>query len=459
MGYYFDKNVFSNNFLNQKGKFTHKTNIKYNLFPFTASVSDKPLSTFDNILGAFLRNIYSLNSPDEIDREIIISKICNDVDFNDNPANENSFREILKDIYFVDDKSLKCTGLNTYKYTNSSKNDHKISEYIVSALCDKEKIKMSLSQKSASCGNLMDNLFISHLPQLKSRNDTKKYLSLMPQISECFTNDLIFLINDNNSEFSDMIQLISYYYFFYTSQLILNLNRFCKSTMDIIPVYFCMNWEKTSKSRACQTQGWHQIDIKRNTMFSHAVLLEMLNQTNLDKKFTYRDIYELYENSSNSNKDAIFCEIEQLKRDYRTQYAEQDGFIYKPDNYKKGDIESLIRGFFDDIMLQFEMTVRSRANEAYQKSFYEFCRNNFLQNRKRNGLMLVLNDEQLVLLTKVIIGEKTQMRLNKLFDEFEKRGIYMDKDTRSCVVEFYEKLNLIEKKSDSGDAQYVKGIL
>ena len=31
--------------------------------------------------------------------------------------------------------------------------------------------------------------------------------------------------------------------------------------------------------------------------------------------------------------------------------------------------------------------------------------------------------------------------------------------TKSEVMRYYEKLNLIEKKSDSGDAQYVKRIL
>lgn len=459
MVYCIDNAVFNKSFLDKNSKFSHKTNIRYNLFPFTGSTSDKPLDSFDNILGAFLRNIYSLNPPDEINREMVISQICKDVDFDGNSANVDSFHDVIKDIYFADEKNLKCTSLNTYKYTESSKNDHKISEYIVSALCDKEKIKAALSHKSALNGSLMDNLVESHLPQMKNRDDIKKYLALMPQIAESFTNDLIFLINDNSSEFVDMIQLISYYYFFYTSQLILNLNRFCRSSMDIIPTYFCMNWEKTSKNRACQTQGWHQIDSKLATMFSHAVLLEMLNQTNSDRRFSYKDIYELYMNSSSEDKNAVFSEIEQLKNNYRTQYAEPDGFNYKPDNYTKGDIESLIHSFFDDIMLQFEMTSRSRANEAYQTSFYEFCRNNFLQNRKRNGLTLVLSDEQLVLLTKVIIGEESQMRLNKLFNEFEKRGIYMDKDTRECVVEFYEKLNLIEKKSDSGDAQYVKGIL
>lgn len=64
-----------------------------------------------------------------------------------------------------------------------------------------------------------------------------------------------------------------------------------------------------------------------------------------------------------------------------------------------------------------------------------------------------------MLLTKIIIADAQQMRLNTLFKEFEGRGIFMDSATKECVVEFYEKLNLIEKKSDSGDAQYVKGIL
>ncbi|HBL5328060.1 TPA: DNA phosphorothioation-dependent restriction protein DptG, partial [Clostridioides difficile] len=36
---------------------------------------------------------------------------------------------------------------------------------------------------------------------------------------------------------------------------------------------------------------------------------------------------------------------------------------------------------------------------------------------------------------------------------------YFDRDSQSKVVELFEKLNIIEKKSDSGDAQYVRSIL
>lgn len=143
--------------------------MKFNLFPFTSSTSDKPLKSFDNILGAFLRAIYSLNSPEKMDREAIINSICNDVSFDDNSANKLAFCKAIKDMYFVDENNLKCTSIDTYKYTLSTKNDYKISEYIVSALCDRDKVKEALSNRISSAGNILDTLVESHLPELTAK--------------------------------------------------------------------------------------------------------------------------------------------------------------------------------------------------------------------------------------------------------------------------------------------------
>ena len=49
--------------------------------------------------------------------------------------------------------------------------------------------------------------------------------------------------------------------------------------------------------------------------------------------------------------------------------------------------------------------------------------------------------------------------MGTLFEEFEKRGISFDRDSKAKIIQLYEKLNLLEKKSDSGDAQYVRSIL
>ncbi len=455
--YRIDQQVFNDNFLSGKdSQFSHKTNKLFNMFPFTASTQDKIVDSFDNILGAFLRMIYSLKAPKEINRDSIISKICEEVDCT--PQDKVALKTIVKDLYFLDEHTLRCTGFNMFMYTASSKNDQKISEYLVRAICDSQEVKQAL-EESQTKNNLLDTLVEDYLPKLEPIDNKVNYITLIPEIKANFTKDLVFLIKDKNADYNDIIALISYYYFFYTSQVIMYLNKFCNGNPDITPIYFCAEWEKTSVTRDCFTRGWKVIDSKLKTMFSHAVLLEMLNQRADGNRYSYHDIWEEYIHSTDEDKKMIFTQVENLKRQYTTEYIEQDGFTFQAGNYETGNIDSLIKGFFDDIMLQFESTRRSRANDAYKSSFSSFCKNNFLKRFGRCGNMLVLSEELLVLMTKVAIGDRKQVRLNELFDEFRKRGIYLDKQSQESIVEFYEKLNLIEKKSDSGDAQYVKGIL
>lgn len=462
MGYMINQTVFDATF-NKKGQFNHMTNVHYNLFPYnTKDQADKILADFDGILGAFFQEIYSVEMPNNISREDIIKKICDNVSFPDNSLNRYKLENILRKLYFADDHTLKCNNLNMFKYISCAKNVSKISEYIVSTICDKNTIISSLLNHKRITSNVMDVLVEEHLPELSEKKSGIKYISLFPQIKELFTKDLVCLIENSNTEFYDFIQLISYYYFFYTSQVILRLNEFFSPSDDIIPLYFCMGWEKTSQSRACYNQGWHRLEDLLDEMFSHAVLLEMLNQTGLDKKYSYKDILDEYNSSDDNQKNEIFSCIENLKVKYRNNYAPdedfEDNFKYAPSSYTRSDLTELIKEFHSDIMLQFKKSSRKRANEAFQKGFFLFCKDNFLQNRKKNGLMLVLSEEQLVLFTKIIIGKKDKMRLNELFDELSRRGIGMDRQTHECVVEYYERLNIIEKKSDSGDAQYVKGI-
>lgn len=73
--------------------------------------------------------------------------------------------------------------------------------------------------------------------------------------------------------------------------------------------------------------------------------------------------------------------------------------------------------------------------------------------------MLNLSEETLIFLTKLCIKNQEQMRLKDVFREMELRGVYLDNQSKEQAAIYYEKLNLIEKKSDSGDAKYVKRIL
>ena len=73
--------------------------------------------------------------------------------------------------------------------------------------------------------------------------------------------------------------------------------------------------------------------------------------------------------------------------------------------------------------------------------------------------MLNISEEMLIFLTKICIKDHDQVRLKDVFEEFQRRGVFLDDLSKDQVTDYYERLNLIEKKSDSGDAKYVKRIL
>ena len=62
--------------------------------------------------------------------------------------------------------------------------------------------------------------------------------------------------------------------------------------------------------------------------------------------------------------------------------------------------------------------------------------------------------------TKIILKQYDgRVRLSVLFKEFEKRGLLFDRESKKLITELFEKMDLLEKRSDSGDAQYVKYLL
>lgn len=73
--------------------------------------------------------------------------------------------------------------------------------------------------------------------------------------------------------------------------------------------------------------------------------------------------------------------------------------------------------------------------------------------------MLNLSEKTLIFLTKICVKDLEALRLNDVFGEFERRGVFLDNLSKDQAALYFEKLNLIEKKSDSGDAKYVKRIL
>ena len=135
------------------------------------------------------------------------------------------------------------------------------------------------------------------------------------------------------------------------------------------------------------------------------------------------------------------------------------------DQFKFISRDSNVNGFekvyelFSIVRYQFEKSGRSKLNESYYNWYLKFLQNNFAKRRGQLGFNLNMTEEDIILITKVCIKDKEKIKLNTLINEFEKRGIFFDRESHKKIIQLYEKLNLLEKKSDSGDAQYVKAVL
>jgi len=102
--------------------------------------------------------------------------------------------------------------------------------------------------------------------------------------------------------------------------------------------------------------------------------------------------------------------------------------------------------------------VNNEYAEKYGKNFEYLGGNVFLKGRRSLGTVFNLNHDMLMLLTAVSVKDQ-RIPLKMLFDRFEERGVALDRISKKLIVELFDSHNIIDKKSDSGDAQYVKPIL
>ncbi|MBB1382841.1 DNA phosphorothioation-dependent restriction protein DptG, partial [Shewanella sp. SR41-2] len=101
-------------------------------------------------------------------------------------------------------------------------------------------------------------------------------------------------------------------------------------------------------------------------------------------------------------------------------------------------------------------STRETAFTNFVKATRETLIRPFEQGRKRAGSYLVLNQDYLLLLTNITIGNREKIRLHELLKEFQSRGVFFDKSSEVCLIELFERMGNVERMSDSGDAVYVR---
>ena len=287
----------------------------------------------------------------------------------------------------------------------------------------------------------------------------EKYNSIYCGNQDLFTDDLSFMLREDMDTEEDFSNLLSLYYFQYYVQSSLILDRFCNGELDNkTELYFALDWEKVSKNRKCCTDGWDKVKANIERCFAHKTTLGILNNHTGLEKINYVDFNKMAELNAEDDV-ALAEEIEKAERTYTSYLGDYDGYSRIPKTEGKNKTDIAIKHLFECVEQQFINTKRNRARDSFNDKFVIFCKNRWIKDRKKSGLVLNLTERDIIFLTKLAIGENEKIRLNDMFKEYEKRGVYLDQTSKEILQDYFTKLNIIDKKSDSGDAQYVRRIL
>lgn len=431
------------------------------LVPFKTKTDKNQYEDFSGVVGAFSRILSGISAKKTLDIKMMKNKMrqkmddCSDEDF------EILFH-IVENMYF-DKNKLIPINTRALSYIDCNISQQQVAEYLFSLFVDstdlKEKYK---AMEESEDTNVLQKLVFESL----ENDNTDSIVNIthadcfLPYVKEVFVKDFEVLLTNTTLYQDNIYRFLAYYYMFYVSQLAVKLSKFEHGNRNEIEKVFVTLYEEVvTKVRPGYEYGWKYVKDKVGHMFSHSVVLEMLSHNVQNAHLDYIDYFNHFNKSINDEK--VADEIKHIREQYMNWIQlDYSGCKHNVEKDTTCATSTEIKKLFETIDYQFINGGRRSHYNGYNKKFIDFVQKNFGKFRGIYGYTLSVHESDIVMFTRLILLENDgKIRLAKLFDEFAKRGLLFDRESKKHIVELFEKMNVIEKRSDSGDAQYVKYIL
>ncbi|AZV62921.1 DNA phosphorothioation-dependent restriction protein DptG [Peribacillus frigoritolerans] len=463
--------------MEQKTK-KHDTGKVLDILPFLTKRTRAIRGQFNNVLGEYVRNISEIdekvlknkksNDFYMVSEENIISElIANEVEFNSDDDKFDFVRFLNQYLFNQDDiQPVHPFIFNYIKLDKAQKNEFgKYARFMSEVLVKGHpEIKSIFTNKDSE--DILTELILNKLDTLQENKDEKQdklkkdhYQPLLPSIAKLYQEDMVYLSRYKDYFLTSFPILTHFYTFMYACQLIFKFEQFTEADFNSTqPLYFALEWESISKRRkvADELDGFKYIKGKSNNLFPHIHTISQLSYNSFTESFDeenerlsfipYSEIYNLITSQGEEYEKDFLMELNQWINDY-SKWAE----IEIP-----GSSDSIPNAF----KVLFTCLKEGTSSEVAKKygENIEDLGAPFLKSRGNLGQVYNIKHDFLLLLTAVSVKDK-RMPLNELFAEFEKRGVAFDRYSKKEIITLFDNHNILDKKSDSGDAQYVKPIL
>jgi len=427
------------------------------LFPFKHN-DTKPLykNGLYNIFGEFLRILLDKKIKNEFSLDNITDLIMKDVEMEEGTS--EYLNKLLNEYIFDEKDELKLLHPYLYLYIKLSpkqaSGEKDVARFLRDIFCLNNKDLIDFFKSKKSDNNIIIDLILTNTPPLDDFNTKQRFSSKLNYVNNLFDEDIGFAIKNEKFFLENMDNIFAFYYFFYISQLILKLPKRENFDECVEELFYLLDWESGVKNRKTEHNGYSFL---KNVCYNTAPRVYLISQLNILLGTEYKLENELlvYFNGLNSENQQNF--LYYLKKwiiTYRTvrEFEEMYSFDDLPNDY-----EQLVNILYDSLN-DIKKGVRERARGHTLENVDVFAKKYFLKRRGQYGYVLNINKDMLLMLTAVCVKDE-KIKLNQLFSEYEKRGIFFDYPSKMEVVNFLTKRGLIDKKSDDEDAKYVKPVL
>ena len=291
----------------------------------------------------------------------------------------------------------------------------------------------------------IEKLFIEALDEnLKAQQFEKAETPYLPFVADLFQKDLLFLINHADYLMANFEPFFELYNVIYSTQLALNITHWKAGSPPVArPLYFILDNERFSSERTQLTSfGFKPLETAVSRIFPRLSALEYLNSGDQTPAEPLWASAASLLNSPADQQQAAGRAVKEFsakfQRDRMLAVKHAEGTTV-----------------FDelDVLLHYselqfaEGTGRHRVQMQYVEAFEKTVAQNFIQARGRAGKALVMNQDFVLLLTNLAIGNRMRLRFQEVIKEFQKRGFCFDKHLQQTLINFFERVGLLSHQN------------
>lgn len=441
------------------------TNNLSSYFPVRTSSSEGAFD-WEVAQGIVIRNLYKKEVAKNIVKAVSENKLDHSInafreacrsDFNDR-LDEPELWGFINEMYFTGDAVFKVAPESLlFKLTELTANSpkHRLGDMFSSIMYGfyietPIHIKRNFVEQQV-VNTLRSNKILSDYSgrRMSKQINEKPYL---PFLTDFFQKDLKFLSSYPRYLIDNLEELLKLYGYLYTAQLALNINGWT-SEPSSKPLYFIMENETASKERSELVKNGHYKVAKHfKYIFPYLTVSESLQDPSVADNEHRLPLWEFASKLTDEDAPALQAYAKAFAID-----RNKDSDYKFPHTEPNSDPIHWLRILLELSLSQFDKgETRAAAQGKFIKSTeLELC-STFVKSRGQAGKVLVMNQDYLLLLTNLAIGEDDKLRFHELLASFRARGVYFDKKTQQSLIRFYERVGNVERMSDSGDAVYVR---